>query len=105
MDSAAVLCKILFEGLCKCASAGGDDCSKQTMQEGSSLNLANSCKKFLLNIQKYSVEVRKFACEGLSYLTLDADVKEMIVDDPQLLKALVELAKVCFFVILNSNSV
>uniref|UniRef100_F1KS65 Protein unc-45 A n=1 Tax=Ascaris suum TaxID=6253 RepID=F1KS65_ASCSU len=80
-------------GLCKCASAGGDDASRQTMQEGSTLKLAQTCKKFLLDINRYSVDVRRFACEGLSYLSLDADVKEWIAEDPLLLQALLSLAK------------
>ncbi|KAK0423976.1 hypothetical protein QR680_008441 [Steinernema hermaphroditum] len=80
-------------GLCKCAAAGGDDSSRQTMQEGSTMKLAKTCKKFLLDVDKYSVDVRRFACEGLSYLTLDADVKEMITDDPLFLQALICLAK------------
>lgn len=46
-------------GLCKCASAGGDDTAKQTMQEGSALKLAQTCKKFLLDVSRYSVEVRR----------------------------------------------
>lgn len=46
-------------GLCKCASAGGDDSSRQTMQEGSTLKLAQTCKKFLLDINRYSVDVRR----------------------------------------------
>uniref|UniRef100_A0A915DSP8 UNC-45/Cro1/She4 central domain-containing protein n=1 Tax=Ditylenchus dipsaci TaxID=166011 RepID=A0A915DSP8_9BILA len=87
-------------GLCKCASAGGDDCSRQTMEEGASIKLAETCKKFLLNVE-LPVDIRRFACEGLSYLSLDADVKEYIVDDPALLQALVSLAKsagpICVF--------
>uniref|UniRef100_A0A914ZCE2 UNC-45/Cro1/She4 central domain-containing protein n=1 Tax=Panagrolaimus superbus TaxID=310955 RepID=A0A914ZCE2_9BILA len=80
-------------GLCKIASSGGDDASKATMKEEEVLKLATTCKAFLLNIEKYSVDIRRFACEGLSYLSLDADVKEWIVSDQQLLKALVSLAK------------
>ncbi|GMT03836.1 hypothetical protein PENTCL1PPCAC_26010, partial [Pristionchus entomophagus] len=80
-------------GLCKCASAGGDDLSKSTMTEGSTLKLAQMCKKFLLEVNKFPVEIRRFACEGLSYLSLDADVKEWIVDDPLLLRALLILAQ------------
>uniref|UniRef100_A0AC35UAV9 TPR_REGION domain-containing protein n=1 Tax=Rhabditophanes sp. KR3021 TaxID=114890 RepID=A0AC35UAV9_9BILA len=80
-------------GLCKCAAAGGDDVSKATMNESHILNLANRCKTFLLSVDKYSVEVRRFACEGLSYLTLDADIKELIVNDRDLLKALLALAQ------------
>ncbi|KAF8383598.1 hypothetical protein PRIPAC_72740 [Pristionchus pacificus] len=80
-------------GLCKCASAGGDDLAKSTMQEGASLKLAQYCKKFLLDVNTYPMEVRRFACEGLSYLSLDADVKEWIVEDPLLLRALLILAQ------------
>lgn len=47
----------------------------------------------------------RFACEALSYLTLDADVKELIVEDEALLKALVSLGKVagalCVFTLAN----
>ncbi|KAI6191741.1 Protein unc-45-like protein B [Aphelenchoides bicaudatus] len=82
-------------GLCKCASAGGDDYSKQTMEEGTTLTLAAKCKEFLTDTtNNYSVDVRRFACEALSYLSLDADVKEYIVEDAALLEALVNLGKV-----------
>ncbi|KAI6209433.1 Protein unc-45-like protein B [Aphelenchoides besseyi] len=81
-------------GLCKCAAAGGDDYSKQTMEEGQTIRLAAQCKEFLLDTEKYSVDVRRFACEALSYLSLDADVKEFIVADSSLLTALVSLGKV-----------
>uniref|UniRef100_A0AC34R7E1 UNC-45/Cro1/She4 central domain-containing protein n=1 Tax=Panagrolaimus sp. JU765 TaxID=591449 RepID=A0AC34R7E1_9BILA len=80
-------------GLCKIASAGGDDAARATMKEEEVLKLADTCKLFLLSIDKYSVDIRRFACEGLSYLSLDADVKEWIVADPALLQALVTLAK------------
>ncbi|KAK5975120.1 Protein unc-45 B [Trichostrongylus colubriformis] len=80
-------------GLCKCAAAGGDDASRATMKEGAPLKLAHTCKKFLLDYEKYSTDVRRFACEGLSYLSLDADVKEWIVEDSLLLRALFCLAQ------------
>ncbi|KAK5964585.1 Protein unc-45 B [Trichostrongylus colubriformis] len=80
-------------GLCKCAAAGGDDASRATMKEGAPLKLAHTCKKFLLDYEKYSMDVRRFACEGLSYLSLDADVKEWIVEDSLLLRALFCLAQ------------
>jgi hypothetical protein len=41
-----------------------------------------------------SPDSRRWAAEGLGYLTLDADVKEWVVEDPTLIRALVELAKV-----------
>ncbi|KAJ1354641.1 hypothetical protein KIN20_011634 [Parelaphostrongylus tenuis] len=85
--------KVRALGLCKCAAAGGDDASRATMNEGASLKLARTCKKFLLDYDKYSIEVRRFACEGLSYLSLDADVKEWITEDSLLLRALFCLAQ------------
>lgn len=41
----------------------------------------------------------RFALEGLSYLSLDADVKEWMVEDPLLLKALLVLAKVSYSIL------
>ena len=49
--------------------------------------------RFLCNTQK-NVDLRKWAAEGLSYLTLDADCKEDLVCDKESLTALIELAKV-----------
>ncbi|KAL7071749.1 hypothetical protein ACQ4LE_009377 [Meloidogyne hapla] len=82
-------------GLCKCASSAGDDCSRQPMDDESRTKLAMACRKYLVveNANKYSTDVRRFACEGLSYLSLDAEIKEQIVGDLELLKSLVELAR------------
>ncbi|KAL3118992.1 hypothetical protein niasHT_003775 [Heterodera trifolii] len=81
-------------GLCKCASSAGDDCSKQPMDDESRMKLANTCHKFLIEkAENFSIDVRRFACEGLSYLSLDAEIKEYIVGKSELLKALVDLAK------------
>ena len=38
--------------------------------------------------------MRKWAIEGLSYLTLDAEVKEKLIEDRAALQALIEVAKV-----------
>ncbi|VDM66407.1 unnamed protein product [Strongylus vulgaris] len=46
-------------GLCKCAAAGGDDASRATMKEGAPQKLAHTCKKFLLDYEKYSIDVRR----------------------------------------------
>lgn len=48
--------------------------------------------RFLLNPGK-DEELRRYAAEGLAILTLDADVKEWLVEDPTVIRALVELAK------------
>lgn len=51
---------------------------------------------FLVNSQK-DHDLKKWSAEGLAYLSLDADVKEAIVDDPETLQALMELSKVKHF--------
>ncbi|VDM55943.1 unnamed protein product [Angiostrongylus costaricensis] len=84
---------LILKGLCKCAAAGGRNASRATMNEGASLKLARTCKEFLVDYSKYSVDVRSFACERLSYLSLDADVKEWITADSHLLLALFYLAQ------------
>ena len=52
-----------------------------------------SLYRFLTNAVK-DFETRKWAAEGLSYLTLDADVKEDLVRDPV-------AVKVCFLLIIT----
>ena len=49
--------------------------------------------RFLVNPSK-DKDMRKWAVEGLSYLTLDAEVKEKIVNDAAAIQAMLELAKV-----------
>lgn len=79
-------------GLCKIGSFGGDDASIRPFADGSTKKLAEACKRFLVNPAK-DKDMRKWAAEGLSYLTLDADVKEKLVDDKPAIQALIELAK------------
>lgn len=79
-------------GLCKLGSFGGDDASIRPFAEGSTVKLAEACRKFLVNPAKDN-DIRKWAAEGLSYLTLDADVKEKLVEDKPAILALIELAK------------
>ncbi|KAF8781399.1 Protein unc-45 like protein [Argiope bruennichi] len=47
---------------------------------------------FLVNPKK-DKDLRKWAVEGLSYLTLDADVKEELIEDKEAIQALIELTK------------
>ncbi|XP_072934544.1 protein unc-45 homolog B [Epargyreus clarus] len=79
-------------GLCKIGSFGGDDASIRPFADGSTKKLAEACRRFLVNPAKEK-DMRKWAAEGLSYLTLDADVKEKLVDDKAAIQALIELAK------------
>ncbi len=51
------------------------------------------CCRFLCNPLK-DVDLKKWAAEGLAFLSLDADVKEDLVHDSEALKALFDLAKV-----------
>uniref|UniRef100_A0A671PUE1 Unc-45 myosin chaperone B n=1 Tax=Sinocyclocheilus anshuiensis TaxID=1608454 RepID=A0A671PUE1_9TELE len=66
-------------GLCKLGSAGGDD-----------YNLVYS--RWLCN-PTLDVRTRKWAIEGLAYLTNDADVKDDFVEDEAAMRAMFELAK------------
>ncbi|XP_014245715.1 protein unc-45 homolog B [Cimex lectularius] len=79
-------------GLCKLGSSGGTDASIRPFADGATSRLADACKKFLINPSK-DKDLRRWAADGLSYLTLDADVKEKLVNDKAALKALFELAR------------
>ncbi|KAG5680549.1 hypothetical protein PVAND_010050 [Polypedilum vanderplanki] len=79
-------------GLCKLGSSGGLDASIRPFAEGSTTKLAEACRRFLIKPGK-DKDIRKFAAEGLSFLTLDADVKEKLVEDKLAIQALIELAK------------
>ncbi|CAK6970511.1 protein unc-45 homolog B [Scomber scombrus] len=79
-------------GLCKLGSAGGDDYSLRQFAEGSTEKLAKQCRKWLCNPQMDS-KTRKWAIEGLAYLTNDADVKDDFVEDELALRAMFELSK------------
>nr|XP_056721745.1 protein unc-45 homolog A [Euleptes europaea] len=79
-------------GLCKLGSAGGTDFSMKQFAEGSTLKLAKQCRKWLCN-EAVGGSTRHWAAEGLAYLTLDADVKEELVEDQVALQALFQLAR------------
>ncbi|XP_010619389.1 protein unc-45 homolog A [Fukomys damarensis] len=79
-------------GLCKLGSAGGTDFSMKQFAEGSTLKLAKQCRKWLCNDQ-IDAGTRRWAVEGLAYLTFDADVKEEFVEDGAALKALFQLSR------------
>ncbi|XP_063406665.1 protein unc-45 homolog B-like isoform X1 [Mytilus trossulus] len=77
-------------GLCKLGSAGGSDASDKQLAEGSTMTLAKVCRKFLVNPSK-DIDIRRWATEGLAYLTLDAEIKEELVNDTAALKSLIEV--------------
>ncbi|XP_060611440.2 protein unc-45 homolog A [Anolis sagrei] len=79
-------------GLCKLGSAGGTDFSMKQFAEGSTLKLARQCRKWLCN-EAMDHGTRHWAAEGLAFLTLDADVKEELLEDKAALQALFHLAR------------
>lgn len=79
-------------GLCKLGSSGGLDASIRPFAEGSTTKLAEACRRFLIKPGK-DKNIRKYAAEGLAFLTLDADVKEKLIEDKLAIQALIELAK------------
>lgn len=79
-------------GLCKLGSMGGTDASIRPFADGSTTKLAEACRRFLINPSK-DQDMRRWAVEGLSYLTLDADVKEKLIEDKKALNSMIELAK------------
>lgn len=79
-------------GLCKLGTTGGGSVNDQTFAEGASLKLYKSVRSFLIKSKK-DMELRKWAAEGLSFLTMEADVKETFLEDQEALRALMELAK------------
>lgn len=79
-------------GLCKLGSSGGLDASIRPFADGATLKLAEACRRFLIKPGK-DKDIRKWAADGLAYLTLDAEVKEKLIEDTAAIHALIELAK------------
>lgn len=79
-------------GLCKLGSSGGTDASIRPFSEGSTLKLAEACRRFLVH-PNTDADTKRWAVEGLSYLTLDAEVKEKLIEDQASLTAIMGLAK------------
>lgn len=79
-------------GLCKVGASGGSDASMRPFADGSSTKLAEACRRFLINPGKDD-DLRRWAAEGLSFLTMDADVKERLIEDRKAIEALIELGK------------
>ena len=78
--------------MCKLGASAGHDASLRPFADGSTLKLTEACKRFLVN-KAGDRDLKKWAADGLSFLTLDADVKEKLCDDEEAIKALVALAK------------
>ena len=79
-------------GLCKLGSFGGTDASVRPFPEDAYPKLTAACRKFLVDPSK-DKDLKKWAAEGLAYLTLDADIKEELIADTKALSALIQLAQ------------
>ena len=78
--------------LCKVTMKGGGNIKDKILADDGARKLYNTCRKFLMSTKK-EFGLKKWACEGLAYLTLDADVKEILVTDSEALNMLLDLAK------------
>ena len=79
-------------GLCKLGSVGGSNVNARTFAEGSTVRLEKACRRFLVDAKGGDM-LRKWAAEGMAFLTLDATVKESLIEDRSALTALLGLAK------------
>ena len=79
-------------GLCKVGSVGGTDAAFKPFSDGNIAKLTSACKKFITAGSK-SRDIRRWAVEGFAYLSLDADVKEELANDPLVINAMIDLAK------------
>lgn len=79
-------------GLCKLGSYGGQDASIRPFADGATKKLAEACRRFLVKPGK-DKDIRKWAADGLAYLTLDAEVKEKLIEDKPAIQALIEIAR------------
>ena len=78
-------------GLCKLGSVGGGNVNANTFAEGSTVKLEKACRRFLVETERGDV-LRKWAAEGMAFLTLDALVKEALMEDRPALRVLLEMA-------------
>ncbi|XP_077275609.1 protein unc-45 homolog B-like [Temnothorax americanus] len=84
-------------GLCKISKFEKSILRRYTTIEpfadGATKKLAEICRRFLINPKKEK-DMRKWAVDGLSYLTIVIDVKEELIKDRQaVVKAMIELAE------------
>ena len=79
-------------GLCKAGSSRGIDSSNKPLDKETARSLADTCFTFLTNPTK-DFDLRRWAAEGLAYLSLDADVKEALVAERSALRSLIDLGR------------
>ncbi|BFF90137.1 protein unc-45 homolog B [Drosophila madeirensis] len=79
-------------GLCKLGSYGGGDAAIRPFGDGAALKLAEACRRFLIKPGK-DKDIRRWAADGLAYLTLDAECKEKLIEDQASIQALMQLTR------------
>jgi hypothetical protein len=90
-------------GLCKLGSFGGVDASVRPFTSDQSQQLFDACRTFIVssnavkngagNDRTGRDDVKRWAIEGLAFLTLDANIKQIVCDDIELIECLMRLAK------------
>ena len=86
------VCVRALVGLCKVGSSGGGNVNARPFAEGADLKLANTCRRVLVSTKKGS-GLKKWAAEGLAFLSLEAEVKESIIQDEAVLKVLFSMGQ------------
>jgi len=76
-------------GLCKLGSVGGWNINARTFTTEALLNLQNACKNFLISPIK-DITLQKWAIEGTAFLSMDAEVKEVLIKDLPVLRVLLK---------------
>jgi len=74
-------------GLCKLGSVGGWNINARTFSTEALLKLLDACRGFLASLEK-DLSLQKWAIEGIAFLSMDAEVKEVLIKDLPTLKVL-----------------
>lgn len=79
-------------GLCRLGSTAGSNVNARTFVDGSTIKLEKMCRKFLVGTKRSRL-LRKWAIEGLAFLSINAEVKEALVVDTGALETLYDHTK------------
>ncbi|XP_024890662.1 protein unc-45 homolog B-like, partial [Temnothorax curvispinosus] len=92
-DSIRIRALVGFCKLSKFDKSILSDCTTiEPFADGATKKLAKVCTQVLINHKKRK-DIRKWAVEGLSYLTSNVEVKKELIKDRQAVKAMIELAE------------
>jgi len=79
-------------GMCKMVAAGGSDINKKIVQDGAGGRLHKQLRSYL--VKNPSPDCQKWVVEAYAYLTIDAEVKEFIVNDSEQMKIICSMSVV-----------